>query len=87
MSGAHADGGWKIWKKAFFIAAIPVIVLGHVNAFVLTDHPARPEFREYEHLRIRTKKFPWGDGNHSFFHNPQANALPEGYETEEEAHH
>jgi len=30
---------------------------------------------------IRFQKFPWGDGNHSFIHNPAINALPAGYET------
>merc|ERR1719483_789142 len=82
MSGdVHADG-YKIWKKVFFILAIPVIILGHVNAFGMSDGSEHvpPPFVPYDHLRIRTKKFPWGDGNHSLVHNSHLNALPDGYE-------
>merc|ERR1712099_216828 len=60
MSGGHG-GGYETWKKGFFFAAIPIIILGDVNAY------AAPEFVPYDHLRIRSKKFPWGDGNHSLY--------------------
>merc|ERR1712010_228919 len=78
MSGGHG-GGYETWKKAFIFAAIPIIILGHVNAFGMADESAHaaPEFVPYDHLRIRSKKFPWGDGNHSLIHNSHMNALPD----------
>jgi len=72
--------GWKIWKKVFVFGAVPAIILGHINAFVLPEHEPRPKFIDYDHLRIRNKAFPWRDGNKTLFHNPHLNALPEGYE-------
>merc|ERR1719319_82579 len=84
MSGGH-EGGWKIWKQATLFVALPIIVLGNVNAFVVADPEAHnpPEFVPYDHLRLRTKGFPWGDGNHSLIHNAHTNALPAGFEGQE----
>ena len=78
----HTDDDWKRWKNIFFFGAIPVIIFAHVSAFVLPDEAdhAPPPYIDYDHLRIRTKPFPWGDGKKSLIHNPHVNALPGGYE-------
>ncbi|GLH10031.1 hypothetical protein R5R35_012335 [Gryllus longicercus] len=34
------------------------------------------KFIPYEYLNIRTKRFPWGDGNTPLFYNPKKNKIP-----------
>merc|ERR1712241_714172 len=85
-AGAHDhEAGVKLWKMASF-GVIPVLLVCHWQAGMFgnpnIDRHKRPPFVRYDHLRIRTKDFPWGDGNHSLFHNPHFNALPDGYEDE-----
>ena len=74
----------EFWKKVFLYVSCPAILLGIINTAITEkehyDHYHRPEFIPYEHLRIRRRPFPWGDGNHSLFHNPRTNPLPEGWE-------
>ncbi|KAF2881546.1 hypothetical protein ILUMI_24622 [Ignelater luminosus] len=84
VSGGH-EGGYKIWRNMTFIVAFPAIGLCAVNCVYAHqhEHHDRPEFVKYDYRCMRTKRFPWGDGNHSLFHNAHANALPDGYE---EAH-
>ena len=50
-------GGYKIWKQGFYFAAIPIIILGHVNAFGMSDGSEHepPPFVPYDHLRLRSK--------------------------------
>uniref|UniRef100_T1DJ48 Putative cytochrome c oxidase subunit via/cox13 n=1 Tax=Psorophora albipes TaxID=869069 RepID=T1DJ48_9DIPT len=80
---AGHGGGYKVWKKLSFFVAIPAVGLCMLNAYLKHQeehgHPP-PEFRAYEHLRIRNKRFPWGEGQKSLFHNPHVNPLPSGYE-------
>jgi len=75
----HAGGAAGFWKKLTFFGAVPLIAVTMVNAYLGHEkehHTPRKEFVDYAHLRIRTKPYPWGDGNHSLFHNPAYNALP-----------
>lgn len=82
----HSD---RTYRAISLFVALPFIfvysVMQYRNEKVKeAECPQRPEFVPYEHMRIRTKKFPWGDGNKSFFHNPHKNALPDGYEDEQD---
>ncbi|KAL9981082.1 hypothetical protein ACROYT_G009741 [Oculina patagonica] len=85
----HAASTMKTWKMISFFVAIPGCLICAYNAILKEkehhSHP-RAEFVPYTHLRLRKKAFPWGDGNHSLFHNPHANALPEGYEDDGHEH-
>jgi len=85
---AAADGSspMKRWKNASLFLAIPAVLLSMANVYFNEEHIPQPPFKPYEHMYIRTTKFPWGDGNHSLFHNPSRNPLPDGYEVVEEHH-
>ncbi|KAL9703737.1 hypothetical protein quinque_007255 [Culex quinquefasciatus] len=87
-SGSASSGppgsSHKTWKQLSLFVALPAVALAMANAIssVTAEEHERPEFVPYEHLRIRTKRFPWGEGKKSLFHNGETNPLPEGYEDE-----
>ncbi|XP_050305334.1 cytochrome c oxidase subunit 6A1, mitochondrial-like [Anthonomus grandis grandis] len=82
----HKEGGYKIWKRLALFLALPSVIGGSVLLYLKKKSAPeeRPPFVKYSFLRIRTKRYPWGDGQKSLFHNPKVNALPDGYEDEEE---
>ncbi|XP_060786628.1 cytochrome c oxidase subunit 6A, mitochondrial [Neoarius graeffei] len=84
-AAAHGEQGVKTWKLLTFLVALPGVGVCMLNAFLKAQNHShdQPEFIPYTHLRIRSKRFPWGDGNKSLFHNSHVNPLPDGYEGHE----
>uniref|UniRef100_A0A673WEY9 Cytochrome c oxidase subunit n=1 Tax=Salmo trutta TaxID=8032 RepID=A0A673WEY9_SALTR len=80
----HGEQTARTWKILSFVVALPGVAVCMLNMYLKMQHHAahhvEPEFVPYSHLRIRSKRFPWGDGNKSLFHNSEVNALPDGYE-------
>ncbi len=79
----------------FALLCFPAIALANANVFLVTSEKGtmvkdkekhwdeeneRPKFVPYSYLRLHSKAFPWGDGNHTLFHNADRNCLREGYE-------
>jgi len=89
-TGAHShEGGMKLWKNMSLYLALPCVLVMSVYNFMhmaQEGEHAQPEFIPYDHLRIRNKRFPWGDGQKSLFHNPHMNPLPTGYEDHGDHH-
>merc|ERR1712055_1052299 len=82
-----------MWKNLSHMIGAPICIVLLALAIKVElshfKHPRR-EFVHYEYLAVRRKKFPWGNGNRTLFHNGYVNALPEGYEKEwfcKDGHH
>ncbi|CAN9513526.1 unnamed protein product [Ophioblennius macclurei] len=82
----HGDQSARVWKILTFTVALPGVAVCMLNMYLKEQQHShdQPEFVPYSHLRIRSKRFPWGDGVKSLFHNPHVNALPDGYEGHDE---
>lgn len=72
----------KRQSKILFYIGIPLIILTYWNAHLLEEeeHIAHKEHSVdhvlYPYLHRITVKFPFGDGNHTLFHNPKVNYDP-----------
>ncbi|XP_005088824.1 cytochrome c oxidase subunit 6A, mitochondrial [Aplysia californica] len=74
-----------IFKYATLAGFVGVILPVWYHAYFMGEqHRERDEFVPWPHLRLRNRSFPWGDGNHSLFHNHYYNALPDGYDEDDE---
>lgn len=81
----HSHANPELWYKLTFYVALPITAFAGTyivyNEVQHLKHQKRPPHIKYEYMYRRVKPFPWGDGNHTLFHHPYWNALPEGYET------
>ncbi|KAI1437012.1 putative cytochrome c oxidase subunit VIa [Xylaria sp. CBS 124048] len=77
----HAAATTELWRKISVYAVGPCLVLAAANAYYLwNEHwehwshlPPLEERVEYSYQNIRTKNFPWGDGDKTIFWNDKVN--------------
>ncbi|KAI1650989.1 mitochondrial cytochrome c oxidase subunit VIa [Daldinia loculata] len=77
----HAAATTELWRKISLYVVPPAILLAGVNAYNLyQEHwehwshlPPLEERVEYPYQNIRTKNFPWGDGDKTLFWNDKVN--------------
>ncbi|CAH0405909.1 unnamed protein product [Chilo suppressalis] len=71
----HGKDTWKKYKALALGVGLPIILIMSYN-FLGGEPPHKKDCRDFEYMRIRTKRFPWRDGVESLFHNPHVNHLP-----------
>ncbi|CAM1501671.1 Fc.00g036550.m01.CDS01 [Cosmosporella sp. VM-42] len=77
----HAKGTTDLWKKISLYAVVPSLAVAAANAYWLwNEHwehwshmPPLEERPEYSYQNIRSKNFPWGDGDKTIFWNSEVN--------------
>ncbi|XP_032681695.1 uncharacterized protein LOC116849051 isoform X2 [Odontomachus brunneus] len=76
-----------LWRTLSLVVALPLVVIMSAYTYARQLERAkepRPPFLNLPYMYRRTKPYPWGDGNHTLFHNPVKNAIPpHGYEVED----
>ncbi|KAI5639418.1 cytochrome c oxidase subunit VIa domain-containing protein [Phthorimaea operculella] len=71
-------GNYKPYKCMFFFVCLPLIFV-QIGRSLFGAHHCNHGLpcRKFEYMRRRTKRYPWGSGQETFFHNPCVNQLPE----------
>ncbi|KAI2468148.1 mitochondrial cytochrome c oxidase subunit VIa [Annulohypoxylon bovei var. microspora] len=77
----HASATTELWRKISIYGVVPALILASVNAYTLwNEHwehwshmPPLEERVEYSYQNIRSKNFPWGDGDKTVFWNKSVN--------------
>ncbi|KAL2054103.1 hypothetical protein ABVK25_005642 [Lepraria finkii] len=77
----HAKQSTELWRRLCIYVVIPALILGSLNAKNLWDEhwehwehmPPLEERVEYPYQNIRSKAYPWGDGDKTLFWNPKVN--------------
>ncbi|KAK4102746.1 mitochondrial cytochrome c oxidase subunit VIa [Parathielavia hyrcaniae] len=77
----HAGATAELWRKISIYSVPPALLLAGYNAYNLWnehwDHwshmPPLEERTEYPYQNIRTRNFPFGDGDKTAFWNPEVN--------------
>ncbi|KAK2075130.1 hypothetical protein P8C59_009282 [Phyllachora maydis] len=77
----HAASTTELWRKISIYVCIPALALAGWNAYNLYNQhwehwshmPPLEERTEYSYQNIRTKNFPWGDGDKTLFWNDKVN--------------
>ncbi|ERF75010.1 hypothetical protein EPUS_08055 [Endocarpon pusillum Z07020] len=78
---AHAAATSDLWRKLSIYVTTPCLILAGINAWNLWDEhwehwehlPPLEERIEYPYQNVRTKNFPWGDGDKTLFWNDKVN--------------
>ncbi|XGW16018.1 hypothetical protein V3C99_001456 [Haemonchus contortus] len=75
----RAESSRRKYKNIFVFVSIPCLAIAMYAAYI--DYIARkerdrPKYIPYAYLNVRKRPFPWGDGNHSLFHNPREQYVP-----------